>query len=61
MDHFTSSKYVHKHVASSKQDKGARLLFLVNLVNRISILYNICMLSSNDNVRQKEPQKAFWA
>ena len=28
-----------------------------------SILYNryICMLSSNDNVRQNEPRRAFWA
>lgn len=56
MDHFTSSKYVHNHAASMKREKETRFLFVVNLVN-----HNICMLSSNDNVRQNEPQRAFWA
>lgn len=56
MDHLTSSKYVHNHAASLKWEKETWFLFVVNLVN-----HNICMLSSNDNVRQNEPQRAFWA
>lgn len=56
MDQFTSSKYVHNHAASLKWEKETRFLFVVNLVN-----HNICMLSSNDNVRRNEPQRAFWA
>lgn len=56
MDHFASSKYVHNHAVSLKREKETRFLFVVNLVN-----HNICMLSSNDSVRQNEPQRAFWA
>jgi len=56
MDRFTSTKYVHNHAASLKWEKETWFLFVFNLVN-----HNICMLSSNDNVRQNEPQRAFWA
>ncbi len=55
-DHYTSSKYVHNHAASLRWEKETWFLFVVNLVN-----HNICMLSSNDNVRQNEPQRALWA
>lgn len=56
MDHFTSSKYVHNRAVVLKWEKETWPLFVFSFVN-----HNICMLSSNDNVRQNEPHRAFWA